>query len=210
MDNKALDLHSAASSLQYGDVIVYPTETFMALGCVISNPQSIERVFAIKKRSKEQPLPLIIGEISQLELLTPELTPPMRKLLIKLELFFWPGPLTVLFPAHHRVHPFITGSGSEVAVRVTSHPQARELALRVGPLAASSANFSGEAPVIDPGALPEEFLQLVAGWLPPKPKPSGGAPSTIVRPGADGRSFQVLREGAITGQRLSLAGFDVL
>lgn len=210
MDNKILDLNFAASCLQLGGVIMYPTETFMALGCVISNPQSIERVFAIKRRSKDQPLPLIIGDVEQLEFLTPELSPPMQKLLLKLELFFWPGPLTVLFPAHHRVHPLVCGGGSEVAVRVTSHPQAKELALRVGPLVASSANFSGQPPVTDPAALTEEFFHLVAGWLPPKPKPTGGAPSTIVRPSADGKSFEVLREGAVPRQRLSAAGFEVV
>lgn len=210
MDNKILDLNFAASSLQLGGVIVYPTETFMALGCGTSNLQSIERVFAIKRRSKEQPLPLIIGEAAQLESLTPELSQPMQKFLLKMELFFWPGPLTVLFPAHHRVHPLLCGGGSEVAVRITSHPQAKELALRVGPLVASSANFSGEPPVTDHAELSEEFLNLVAGWLPGKPKPTGGAPSTIVRPSPDGKSLQILREGVVTGKRLNAAGFEVL
>jgi L-threonylcarbamoyladenylate synthase len=59
---------------------------------------------------------------------------------------FWPGPLTLLFPADpSRVPSIITAGHPTVAVRMPAHPVARALIAETGaPLAAPSANASGK------------------------------------------------------------------
>jgi len=59
---------------------------------------------------------------------------------------FWPGPLTLLFPADPAVVPrIVTAQHPTVAVRMPAHPVARALiALADAPIAAPSANTSGK------------------------------------------------------------------
>ncbi|SHN66400.1 L-threonylcarbamoyladenylate synthase [Desulfovibrio litoralis] len=207
--SKALDLDTAITAMRSGELVVYPTETYFALGCMFNNVKALEKVFALKKRPSTSALPLIIGDMNQLETLTTKLPSAFDSFLMKLELFFWPGALTVLFPAHARVSSLITADSGEVGVRLSSHPQAKELAKRLGPLVASSANFSGESPVIDPETLAPELLNATAGYIIPRPKPAGLAPSTIIRPNGDASEFEIVRCGVVTPQRLKAAGFIV-
>jgi L-threonylcarbamoyladenylate synthase len=100
---------------------------------------------------------------------------------------FWPGPLTLILPG--------TDRSKSYAIRVSSHPVARQLAEAFGsPIVSTSANRSGQEPVIDSDLLPETMKKDLAvivkgGTL------AGGLPSTIVslleRPG------KVIRQGAI-------------
>jgi L-threonylcarbamoyladenylate synthase len=57
---------------------------------------------------------------------------------------FWPGPLTFLLPKKESVPEAVTCGQPTVAIRMPSHPIARELIRLSGvPVAAPSANMSG-------------------------------------------------------------------
>ena len=60
---------------------------------------------------------------------------------------YWPGPLTLIFPAKQSINPLITGGTGTIGVRISSHPTARMLCDSLqGPITATSANFSGKPP----------------------------------------------------------------
>ena len=46
----------AADVVLRGGVIVYPTDTIWGIGCDATNPQAVERVFALKKRAESKSL----------------------------------------------------------------------------------------------------------------------------------------------------------
>jgi L-threonylcarbamoyladenylate synthase len=196
----------AAKRILSGGVVIFPTETFFGMGGRALDEDATARVFRIKRRSNMRPLPLIAGDEAQLEQvcrMPAELLPLLRA--------FWPGPLSVVLAARLRVPDILTGGTGKVAVRISSHPVCRELAMAVGePLTASSANISGRAPAARAEDLDPDILDSVDGVLDAPPPPGGGEPSTLIEPQDNPRVVRILRTGAVTAPALEHAGFVVM
>jgi L-threonylcarbamoyladenylate synthase len=201
MSYAIFDLDAASLALGAGKVVAFPTETFYGLACDTLNPDAVGAVYAAKQRPYRLPLPVIVGDIGQLESIVADI-PPLAKELMDM---FWPGPLSIIFRALPEVPDILTAGTGRIAVRYSSHPGAAELC-RVSNLvlSASSANISGIAPVTDPNDLDPDLLKVIAGVYVAPPAPKGDEPSTIVDILADGGkgTIRVLREGAITAVRL--------
>ena len=200
-----LSMSEAVQAVLSGEVIIYPTETFFGVGGLALDEKSVLRVYQAKKRKPSEPLPVIIGHEDQLSLLV-EFVPGE---LITLLRTMWPGPLSVIFPARREVPPLLTAGSGKVAVRLTSHPAARELCLHCGPLTASSANLAGEPPPAEEGLLSPQLLGACAGVLDMPPPPKGGLPSTLIELVAPG-TLQIARSGAIAAEALSQAGWKIV
>lgn len=189
--------------LQEGGCLIYPTETYYALGCSAFDPLAVSRVFRIKSRPRSKPLPVIIGDAKQLLLLASRLSTAVEQLTEH----FWPGPLSILIPARTDLPQGLSNEQGLVCVRMSSHPGARALCLQSGfPLVASSANFSGGQPAADPKDLAADLQKQVDLLWDGPPRPGGRAPSTIVRLTEKGK-VSVVRPGAIAPKALREAGF---
>ncbi len=184
--------------------VIFPTETLFGLGSRALDADASARVFRAKHRSTVRPLPLILGEWEQLDQIAkvPAFIMPLLER-------FWPGPLSVLFPARLRVPEILTGGTGRVAVRLSSHPVAAALARAAGePITASSANISGRPAVRRASELDSELFDAVGGVLDEPPMPAGGAPSTLIEVNEQ-RRITVRREGAISRRQLLDAGFPL-
>ncbi len=126
-----------------GGVVVIPTDTVYGLAADPFNEAALEKVFRVKERSRDAPVPLLAGE-SHHVLLVAEEDPRLWKLALK----FWPGPLTVVLKPRDDA-PRAFKAWGQVGVRVPNCPLCREVARRVGGLiVGTSANISGrESPV---------------------------------------------------------------
>jgi L-threonylcarbamoyladenylate synthase len=169
-------IRAAASILGSGGTVLYPTETFYALGAAPGIAEAVNRVFEIKGRDSRKPLPLIASDLPAV-LRAASQWPESAEVLARL---FWPGPLSIVIPAGMWLPPSVHARTGKIAVRVSSHPIASLLAKASGGLLVStSANRAGEPPPRTPGAVDPDLLKSVdalihAGNLP------GGLPSTIV------------------------------
>lgn len=133
-------LARACAVLRAGGVVAFPTETYYGLAVDPFNRAALTRLFALKRRSSDKPVLLIIDELSQLSGLVAEIPPVFSILMRK----FWPGPLTLVFPGAAALPEMLTGYRSTIGVRISSHPVARKLVRAFGqPITATSANFSG-------------------------------------------------------------------
>ena len=132
-------LQEAADLLKAGGLVAIPTETVYGLAADALNPQAVPKIFAAKGRPADNPLIVHIAEFDQIYDLVSQV-PESAKILAEK---FWPGPLTMILPKSDRI-PDCTSAGlPTVAVRMPSHPIAREIIRRSCPLAAPSANLSG-------------------------------------------------------------------
>lgn len=197
-------IEDAALVLQRGGVLIYPTETFFGIGCRVCDASAVAKVYAAKRRAAGLPLPVLGAnreQLAQVALFSEGVEALARR--------FWPGPLTLLLPALPCVPESITAGTGRIAVRVSSHPVARALALAAGSaLAASSANISGRAAVTTVSALDAELTAVVDGVLDMGPTPGGGLPSTLARLEADG--LHILRVGAVSVAELEAAGHSII
>lgn len=200
-----LSMSEAVAAVSAGQVIVYPTETFFGIGSLALQEKAVLRVYQAKKRSASEPLPVIVGHEDQLSVLVEQVPAAMAVLLRVL----WPGPLTVILTAGKGVPAALTAGGDKVAVRLTSHPAARELCLHCGPLTASSANLAGQPPTISADEISSDLLRSCAGVLDASPSPKGGQPSTLIEmiePGV----LRIVRPGAVSPDVLRQLGWDIL
>lgn len=202
-----LSLADAAAALKRGGLIIYPTETFYGLGCDALNPDAVGAVYAAKRRPYGLPLPVVIGDKGQIDDIASHVYPLAAHLMDR----FWPGPLSIIFPASPEVPDLLTANTRRIAVRLSSHPAAASLCRESGlVLTSSSANISGIPPVSRAEELDDALENLVSGVYDEPPLPAGDEPSTIVDvvPGPDGQGvMRVLRQGAITLDMLREAGF---
>lgn len=205
---KSLSFEEAVATLQNFGLLIYPTETFFALGCSALNVQAVAAVYGAKDRDKTTPLPVIIGDISQLEMVTGEIGADEEMLINT----FWPGPLTIIMPARSALPTLLTAGTGRVAVRLSSHHEASRLAMAAGfPLVSSSANMSGRPPASRPEELDPEIIRAARGAVyTGGDAPCGGQASTIVElvnAKHEGRMLHILREGAVPVSSLSALGF---
>ena len=198
MANKNLEAYDEAlAALAAGEAIVYPTETYYALGVDALSPRALERLFAIKGREPDKPVALIAADTAMAFTVASEV-PAQARVLAKA---FWPGPLTLVLPARDGIPAALIGADGGVGVRVSSHPIARALAAAArGPLTATSSNLTGEPPAVELGAARRAFADKVkvfveGGTL------AGGAPSTVVA--VDRAGMRVLRPGAVSERQLA-------
>ncbi len=190
--------------LQDGEIIIYPTETFLAIGCIMTDANAIEKIFTAKGRAMHKPLPLLAASMKQvLEIAQ------MNTIERVLAETFWPAPLTLLLRAKENVLSSITAGTGKVAVRISAHTVATALSkASQAPLVCSSANISGQAPSQKIEELSRKLFPHVQGIISAGEKPQGGLPSTIIEANAHGK-LQILRHGAISVQQLQEKGFDV-
>lgn len=136
----SLNLHQAAKFLQKGEVVAFPTETVYGLAASIFNEDAVAKIFRAKNRPSDNPLIVHIAEKEDLNQVTCNI-PPEAWVLIET---FFPGPLTLILESRPEVPDSVRAGLSTVAIRMPSHPLARELIRLAGvPLVAPSANLSG-------------------------------------------------------------------
>ncbi len=132
------NLAHCARAIRENQLVVFPTETVYGLGGNAFSKTAVEKIFRVKHRPKKNP---VIVHVSSLSMLSKVIGRPLSKKEKKLLSFFWPGPLTVLFPKSDRIPLNVTAGLSNVAVRMPSNPIARKLISLSGvPIAAPSAN----------------------------------------------------------------------
>ncbi|MBM4140507.1 MAG: threonylcarbamoyl-AMP synthase [Nitrospira sp.] len=189
-------LHHAVDSLRNGSIIAYPTETFYGLGTKYDIEGSLKKLYDIKQRPKEKPMPLIIGNK---ELLS-DVAVSVNLLALSFIERFWPGPLTLILPAKENLSEYITAGTGKVAARIPGESFALSLAKTANfPIIATSANLSGMPPAQDADAVIRYFgdkIDLIfdGGFA------TGGLPSTIVD--VTGDEIYILREGAISRESI--------
>jgi L-threonylcarbamoyladenylate synthase len=171
-------LAAAVEALRNGEIVVYPTDTLVGLGASATDARAVDRLVVAKGRPDGMPLSIAFSSLEEVEpyvTLSEEARSFCRRRL--------PGPYTALAAAtplaRRRLAPPILAAGRSVGFRVPDHPIARELARRVGPIVATSANRHGEPPALDRESARRVFGRTVSVYLPMRPPPSG-IPSRLV------------------------------
>ncbi|HSN73107.1 MAG TPA: L-threonylcarbamoyladenylate synthase [Steroidobacteraceae bacterium] len=134
------EIETAVAELRAGRLVAFPTETVYGLGANAGDPSAVRRIFAAKGRPSTHPLIVHLDDPKYLGRWARSV-PPAAEQLGKA---FWPGPLTLVFERAPAVHDVVTGGQDTIAVRVPSHPVARQLLTAFGGgIAAPSANRYG-------------------------------------------------------------------
>jgi tRNA threonylcarbamoyl adenosine modification protein (Sua5/YciO/YrdC/YwlC family) len=180
---------AAAAAAARGEIVAFPTDTVYGLGTSASSREGVERLYRMKGRGQDKPLPLLVASAAEARRWVE--WPPQAEALAGR---FWPGALTLVLKARPEGRSLAACRGETLAVRVPAHPVALALLEACDfPWAQTSANESGRPPLADGAAVAARFAGALAVVL--DCGPAAGKESTVVD--ATASPVRVLREGAI-------------
>lgn len=191
-DDRDAALARAAEALRGGRLVVLPTDTVYAVAADAFNTTGTRRVFGAKRRSRRYPLPVLVRSPKQLLGLCPDVPGTADRLMAA----YWPGPLTIIVPADPGLEWDLGDDRGALAVRMPLDDLVLDLIREVGPLAATSANLSGQAPASTASGAQQQLGDRVEVYLDDGPR-GGAQPSTIVD--LTRSEPAVLREGPLPG-----------
>ena len=198
----AAKISAAVAKISRGEVVAIPTDTLYGLAADALNPDAVERVYTVKGRPADLPLPVLVSgweQVSQVANLRGSVATLARTLAAR----FWPGSLTLVLPAMPGLPARLTANLDTIAVRMPDHPVPLTLARELGrPITGTSANPSGQPDITDPCELRRVLGGLVDDMIICGPEPLGTA-STIVSVSAEG--ITLLREGALPYRDIRIA-----
>lgn len=200
-DPSAID--EAVAALRRGELIAIATETVYGLA-VMPTGQAVERLVAAKHRSAEKGVQLLIDSLAQASAVA-VVTPAAAALAKR----YWPGPLTIVLARRTDVAvPELLGGGRPtLGLRLPDHWIPRALARALGPIAASSANISGEPDATTADRVAAYFGDELSLLIDDGPV-RGGVPSTVVDCSDPDSAPRVLRETAISAAEIAALTTD--
>lgn len=184
-------------ALRAGAVVGVPTDTVYGLAAAWDSGRGVRRLFEAKGREQAKPVATLFGSVETVCRSLPDLPPAVAGVLRE----FLPGPFTFVVPTMVP-RPDLVGTEDSLGVRVPDHPGLLAFLVELDvPLAATSANRSGEPEAAAPADVDPELAAACAALLAagPAARP-GGVASTVVDVRTldrDGR-WAVLREGVIS------------
>lgn len=135
------NLEKMAQSLKRESPVAFATETVYGLGASVFCKKSIQKIFSLKNRPRDNPLIVHIDSINWVYELAKEIPDDFFLLAEK----FFPGPLTLILPKKEVVSDLVSANHPTIAIRMPSSHSALRLISKVKePLVAPSANLSGK------------------------------------------------------------------
>ena len=182
-------LKKAAETLEQGGLIIYPTDTVYALGCLSNNLKGLQRLASIKDvKLDKAPFSFFMRDFSDLS----QYVKPLDNTTFKLLKRCLPGPYTFILPSLKLHKPF--EKRKSIGIRMAQHPIVEALMdLLKAPLITTSLHDQDEILdyTTDPDVIYERWenridLMLEDGF-------GGNIPSTVVD--LCGSNLEIIREG---------------
>ena len=190
------NISKAARLIKSGKITAVPTETVYGLACSAMDAGAVARVYALKGRPPEKPLSLLVPGPEALEKYCMDIPKAAYTLAEK----FWPGPLTIVLKSSGVVPDVVTAGGDTVGLRCPKHDLTLKLLAEISlPLAAPSANLSGQKPPATAGEVLEYFGGKIDGVI-DGGRCEAGAESTIID--LSRSPYRILREGALSSDEI--------
>ncbi|MGV7207782.1 L-threonylcarbamoyladenylate synthase [Oxalobacteraceae bacterium A2-2] len=171
---------AAATALEAGQLVAFPTETVYGLGADAENPQAVAAIYAAKGRPQDHPVIVHIAagaaaSGAPLDYWADDIPEQARQLAAA----FWPGPLTMILKRNPHIVDAVSGGQDTVGIRCPSHPVALALLAAFkggkGGIAAPSANKFGQVSPTTAAHVRDEFAGEIGAGLPVAAVLDGGS-----------------------------------
>lgn len=197
-------LEDAIATIQRGGVVAFPTDTVYGIGASLQHREALARIYDIKGRAPDKPIPILISRPDVIDTLTDE----ADEELVELAFRFWPGPLTVILKAKDSLPAEVIAPDGTCGVRIPDHSIPLAIAQHIGgAIATTSANRSGSPPATTARAIQQSLgnaLDLILdGGIAPRE-----SASTVIR--REGDTISVIREGSVTMEELRDAWISIV
>tara|TARA_B100000902_G_scaffold373779_1_gene402109 strand:- start:460 stop:1005 length:546 start_codon:yes stop_codon:yes gene_type:complete len=140
-----LEIKQALNTLKSGGIILYPTDTIWGIGCDATNPQAVERIYTLKRRTESKALISLVSNVSMINEFADnkELEIPPSK-----------NPTTIIYQSATGLAKNLIAQDNTVAFRIPNDKFCHLLITSFGlPITSTSANISGNK-------IPKQFSEI--------------------------------------------------
>lgn len=206
-------LQLAAQIINADGVIVVPTDTVYGVACDPFNEDAVAKIYQLKRRPRTKALQILMSSVSDLEKLGLYLPSPLDVLAEK----FLPGGyspiarakkdsvatrLATLCKADESSEQNKIQAEATQGVRVPDCPELMQILRVTGPLAASSANRSGNESADSVEEAVAAFGDEIPLYLNAGPTRSHVASTVVGADASDKDGIVILREGVISEEQI--------
>ncbi len=138
------EINKALTTLKAGGIILYPTDTIWGIGCDARNPDAVEKIYTIKKRTDSKALISLVADKNQLKNTTGNIP----------NFDITSTPTTVIYPKTNGLSPNLLAENGSAAIRIVQDNFCQQLIASCGfPIVSTSANISGSV-------FPKQFSEI--------------------------------------------------
>ncbi|MBD2313107.1 L-threonylcarbamoyladenylate synthase [Desertifilum sp. FACHB-1129] len=187
-------LDSLIQAAKAGQLVSFPTDTVPALA---AKPECADLIFQAKQRSQDKPL-ILMGATPEDLWTYCQGTDSELAIWQRVADQFWPGALTLVLPASDRVPRVMNPlDPTTLGMRVPNSAIALEILAQTGPLATTSANLSGQPPLLEGSEIDLAFpqAQILSPACCENQAPPSKLPSTVAK--WTGKGWETLRQGSV-------------
>lgn len=178
--------------IKSGGIVVFPTDTVYGIGCDPYDRHAVERIFRIKGRDVDKPLPVLAYTRKEADRIIA--LGRIGKLLADK---YWPGALTIVSESKEpELLSSVTSQSGTIGVRVPANQCIHSLLSRCKLLVGTSANLAGSRPSRNPQEIIESGLDGFDILL------DGGSVGRLESTIVDLTLGLVIREGAIEANEI--------
>lgn len=190
MTELTTNINKAAKAIFEGKVVAFPTDTVFGLGTNAFMDVAVERLYKIKRRSKDKPFIINIADFKMIKDIV-----IVQDGHLELLKNFWPGKITFIFKKKRNVLKMVSCGKMTLAVRIPAYRKTISLIEKANcPIVSTSANFEGEPEPKSYSAISDELFDSIDIVLKGDKSYRTGISSTIVD--ISDKTPRILRVGA--------------
>ncbi|MEX2054480.1 MAG: L-threonylcarbamoyladenylate synthase [Candidatus Colwellbacteria bacterium] len=125
-----------------GGIGIIPTDTIYGIVCSAFNPDSVEKIYSLKKRDGKKPLIVLISSIEDIRKFGIQPNESAKKAFDK----YWPGPVSIILPCKNKTFFYLHRGSNSIAFRLPEPKWLINFIKDTGPIVAPSANLEGQRP----------------------------------------------------------------
>lgn len=177
-------------ALRAGRILLFPTDTHYALGCVYTNKKGLDRIRTIRRLAPDHTFTLLIDSMAGLARFA-HISDANYKLIKRLI----PGPYTFILPATREVPSLLLSKRKTIGFRVPDYPICANLIAQLGQpmLAVTAQSIGAEGALLDRELLIEALHNQVDVIV---DNEQPGSPDQTTVLDLTGDQPGILREGA--------------
>ncbi len=135
------EIDKIISTIQNGELILYPTDTVWGIGCDAFNEKAVNKIFSVKQQSREKSFVILVSDQDMLKEYIPKLQPKIQSLVD-----YHTKPVTVIYEDVTTFPQFLFARDNTIAIRITTDSFSKEIISKLGkPIIATTANITNEA-----------------------------------------------------------------
>ena len=139
-------MNKYAKLIRAGKIGVMPTDTIYGLVGQALNKETVEQIYAVRKRNPSKPMIILINSIKDLALFGVDTDEKLKNILSQL----WPGKISIILPITNDSYleklNYLHRGTKTLAFRLPDDETIIDLLVQTGPLVAPSANLEGMSP----------------------------------------------------------------